>query len=42
MLESGYLRETGQRYEAPGVIWWTFAGAQIRRVEEFVYTTLPA
>lgn len=36
LLESGYLRENGQRYEVRGVIWWTFEGTQIRRVEEFI------
>src|SRR5580704_14018925 len=32
LVESGYLKETRQRYEARGVIWWAFAGSQIRRV----------
>ena len=41
LIESGYLKETGQRYEARGVIWWTFAGTQIRRVEEFIHATSP-
>jgi ketosteroid isomerase-like protein len=42
LVESGYLKETGQRYEARGVIWWTFGGTQIRRVEEFLHVSLPA
>jgi ketosteroid isomerase-like protein len=36
LLESGYLKENGQRYELRGVIWWTFQGTQIRRIEEFI------
>jgi ketosteroid isomerase-like protein len=42
LAESGYLKETGQRYAARGVIWWTFAGARIRRVEEFIHASSPA
>jgi ketosteroid isomerase-like protein len=42
LAESGYLKETGQRYEARGVIWWTFAGTQIRRVEQFIHASSPA
>jgi ketosteroid isomerase-like protein len=41
LLESGQLKEGGQRYEARGVIWWTFRGTQICRVEELLHSNMP-
>jgi len=41
VVESGCLNETGERYEVRGVMWFTFAGTQIRRVEEFLHATSP-
>jgi ketosteroid isomerase-like protein len=41
LLESGHLKENGQRYEARGVIWWTFQGTRICRVEEFLHSRMP-
>jgi len=42
LRESGYIKENAQSYEARGVIWWNFEGTQIRRVEQFLHSTLPA
>jgi ketosteroid isomerase-like protein len=35
--ETGRLKPDGRGYEVRGVIWYTFQGAQLRRVEEFVW-----
>ena len=38
--ETGRLKADGRRYEARGVIWYTFQGARLRRIEEFVRTAI--
>ncbi len=42
VAESGQVKDTGRRYEVRGVIWWTFAGAQVRSAEEFIYAVAAA
>lgn len=36
--ETGLLKADARRYESDGVIWFTFEGAQIKRIEEFFHT----
>ena len=33
--ETGTMRESGQKYSARAVIWFTFEGSKIRKIEEF-------
>ncbi len=38
--ETGLLKSGSRRYEANGVIWFTFDGEQVRRIEEFFHTVI--
>ncbi len=38
--ETGLLKSVSRRYEANGVIWFTFEGGQVKRIDEFFHTVL--
>jgi hypothetical protein len=38
--EIGRQKSNSVRYEANGVIWFTFEGAQVKRIEEFFHSVL--
>ncbi len=38
--ETGQLKADLRRYESNGVIWFTFEGLQVKRVEEFFHSVL--
>ena len=38
--ETGLLKSNSRRYEANGVIWFTFEGSRVKRIEEFFHSVL--
>jgi len=39
--ETGVYKASGRRYHLRGVIWFTFDGSRVSRIEEFLQTVIP-
>jgi ketosteroid isomerase-like protein len=38
LTETGRLKTTGESYNLRGVLWWSFSGGKLSRVEEFLHS----